>query len=178
MALFKSLRANILDKKTAARLKERCFLDYQQAKNYDETEVTEIARSKLANRARINIDMTFVDAANRTEAYEDERLKCLEARESDSHLQEPQYDGPYKIVKTGENNIFTYIPDEYSKEIFKIGCSYQRDKISKEKAMLIGNSVLQNICADLDVNYHIPAFRFLDESPNEQLLNEKDENNL
>lgn len=178
MALFKSLRANILDKKTAVRLKERCLLDYQEATNYDETGVTEITRSKLANRARINIDMTFFDAAKRTEAYEDERLKCLEARKSDSHLQEPQYDGPYKIVKTGENNIFTYIPDEYSREIFKIGCSYQRGKISKERAMLIGNSVLQNICADLDVDYHIPAFRFLDESENEQLLNEKDENNL
>lgn len=177
MALFKSLQAGILDKKTAVRLKKRCLLDYQNAINYDETGVTENTRSKLANRARINIDMTFVDAAKRTEAYEDERLKCLKTRDSDSHLQEPQYDGPYKIVKTGENNIFTYIPDEYSIEIFKIGCSYQRDKMSKEKAMLIGNSVLQNICADLDVDYHIPAFRFLDDSKNEKLLNEKNDDN-
>ena len=81
-------------------------------------------------------------------------------------------------MKTGDNSIFTYIPDEYSKEIFKIGCSYQRDKMSKEKAVLIGNSVLQNICAELNVDYHIPAFRFLDEQQNAELLNEKGENNL
>ena len=178
MALFKSVRTGVLDKKTAARLKERCLLDYQKATNYEETGVAKITRSKLANRARINIDLTFVDAARRTEAYEDERLKCLEARESDNHLSEPQYDGPYKIVKTGENSIFTYIPEEYSKEIFKIGCSYQREKMSKEKVVLIGNSILQNICAELNVDYHIPAFRFLDEQKNEELLNEKGENNL
>jgi hypothetical protein len=178
MALFKSIRTGVLDKKTAARLQERCLSDYQDATNYEETGVAEITRSKLANRARINIDQTFVDAARRTEAYEDERLKCLKARESDSHLSEPRHDGPYKIVKTGDNNIFTYIPDEYSKEIFKIGCSYQRDKMSKEKAVLIGNSVLQNICAELNVDYHIPAFRFLDEQQNAELLNEKGENNL
>lgn len=178
MALFKSIRTGVLDKKTAARLQERCLSDYRDATNYEETGVAEITRSKLANRARINIDQTFVDAARRTEAYEDERLKCLKAHESDSHLSEPRHDGPYKIVKTGDNNIFTYIPDEYSKEIFKIGCSYQRDKMSKEKAVLIGNSVLQNICAELNVDYHIPAFRFLDEQKNIELLNEKGENNL
>jgi hypothetical protein len=50
--------------------------------------------------------------------------------------------------------------------------------MSKEKAVLIGNSVLQNICAELNVDYHIPAFRFLDEQQNAELLNEKGENNL
>jgi hypothetical protein len=50
--------------------------------------------------------------------------------------------------------------------------------MSKEKAVLIGNSVLQNICAELNVDYHIPALRFLDEQQNAELLNEKGENNL
>jgi len=133
MALFKSIRTGVLDKKTAARLQERCLSDYQDATNYEETGVAEITRSKLANRARINIDQTFVDAARRTEAYEDERLKCLKARESDSHLSEPRHDGPYKIVKTGDNSIFTYFRTNTLKKYLKSAALIRETRCRKRR---------------------------------------------
>ena len=175
MSIFNSQPKGILDANTATRLKNRCLSAYQDAVNYEETDVSESVRLRLANRARINIDMTFVDAAEKTEAYEDERLKLFENGQSDSHIKEPEHNNSYQIVKTGEKNIFTYIPDEYSKEVFKIGCSFQRSNISEAKAVLVGNSILQNICADLNVIYNIPVFRFLDQSPQEELLDENDE---
>ena len=111
MALFKSIRTGVLDKKTAARLQERCLSDYRDATNYEETGVTEITRPKLANRARINIDQTFVDDARRNEAYDDERLKYLKYSKTDSHLSEPTHDGPTNSTQTGDTSTFTDIPD-------------------------------------------------------------------
>ena len=71
--------------------------------------------------------------------------------------------------------MISYIPEDYSEEIFKLGCSFQKCTITADKAKSIAQNVIDKICFELDINKEIEVLDFLETDTEENIL-EKVEN--
>ena len=74
-------------------------------------------RLRLANRAKVNLEKTFLDGAELTEKYESLKEIRLARQDSIDDLIEPKLDEPYKLIETDNGTIISFIPEEYAKEI-------------------------------------------------------------
>ena len=66
------------------------------------------------------------------------------------------------MIATDNGVVISYIPEEYSEEIFKLGCSYQKCVITADKAAGIAQNVMNRICFELDINKEIDVLEFLE----------------
>jgi len=163
MAFFK----NIFQKKSVEELKENSRLDYEKATKSHEDKVSLGVRLRLARRAKVNIEKTFLEGAKLTEEYEALKEIRLGQNEPIDDLKEPKVAEPFKLIETDKGVVISFIPEEYSEEIFKLGCSYQKCLITADKALLIGQSIFDRICLELDINKEITVLDFLTDEDEE-----------
>ena len=142
-------------KKSIEELKEQSRSDYEKAiKNLHNRPALGF-RLRLANRAKVNIEKTFLEAAKLTDTYESLKEGYLSSDEPVEELEPPRLIDPYQLISTDNGVVVSYIPEEYSEEIFKLGCSYQNCMITADKAKGIAQNVLNKICFELDINKEI-----------------------
>ena len=148
-------------------------------------------RLRLANRAKINIEKTFLEAAKLTETYESLKEDYLRRDEPIEGLESPKLIDPYQLISTDNGVVVSYIPEDYSEEIFKLGCSFQKCIITADKAKSIAQNVLNKICFELEINKDIDVLEFLEKiamkimqkvdnkpTKSEEIINESNEKNL
>ena len=151
---------NILPKKSVEELKQKSRLDYVSATERNNRASLGF-RLRLANRAKVNLEKTFLDGAELTEKYESLKDIRLARQESIDDLIEPKLDGPYKLIETDNGTIISFIPEEYAKEAFDLGCSYQKCLLDEDKSTLIAQGIFEKICAELSINKEITVLDFL-----------------
>jgi len=157
-----SLLKKFFSKKSIEELKEQSRYDYEKAvKSLHDRPALGI-RLRLANRAKVNIEKTFLEAANLTDTYESLKEGYLSRNEPIQGLESPKLIDPYQMIATDNGVVISYIPEEYSEEIFKLGCSYQKCIITSDKAKGMAQNVMNRICVELDINKEIDVLEFLE----------------
>ena len=166
-----SLLKKFFAKKSIEELKEQSRFDYEKATRNSSSRSSLGFRLRLANRAKVNIEKTFLEAAKLTEAYESLKEDYLRRDEPIEGLESPKLIDPYQLISTDNGVVISYIPEDYSEEIFKLGCSYQKCMITADKAKGIAQSVLDRICIELDINKEIDVLEFLETDSEEKVDN-------
>ena len=121
-------------------------------------------RVRLAMRAKTNIEMTFVEAARKTEAFEEQKMAALLAGTGTSELVEPELTDPFKLIKSEKGTVVSYLPIELGQQIFDIAGAYQRASIDAEQAVNAGQAVMDKVCHTLALNDAINVLEFLIDS--------------
>tara|TARA_B100000214_G_scaffold298462_1_gene228442 strand:- start:30 stop:560 length:531 start_codon:yes stop_codon:yes gene_type:complete len=157
-----SLLKKFFSKKSIEELKEQSRFDYEKVvKNLGDGSPLGF-RLRLANRAKVNIEKTFLEAAKLTDTYESLKEDYLSRNKAIQELESPKLIDPYQMIATDNGVVISYIPEEYSEEIFKLGCSYQKCIITTDKAKGIAQNVMNRICLELDINKEIDVLEFLE----------------
>ena len=154
-------------KKSTEELKEQSRFDYEKATRSMGNKSSLGFRLRLANRAKVNIEKTFLEAVKLTEEYESLKERYLAENEPLESLEPPRLVDPYQLISTDNGVVVSFIPDEYAEEIFKLGCSYQNCSIASDKAIGIAQSILNKICFELEINKEIDVLEFLGIEDNE-----------
>jgi hypothetical protein len=151
---------NFLPKKSVEELKKRSRLDYESAtKRNNKTSLG--FRLRLANRAKVNLEKTFLDGAKLTEEYENVKEVRLAQQEAIEDLIEPKLAEPYELIETDSGTVISFIPQEYAEEVFELGCSYQKCLLDEDKSKLVAQSIFEKICLELGINKEISVLDFL-----------------
>ena len=172
-----SLLKKFFAKKSIEELKEQSRCDYEKAVKNLHNRPALGFRLRIANRARVNIEKTFLEAAKLTDTYETLKESYLDRDEPIEELKPPKLIDPYQLISTDNGVVISYIPEDYSEEIFKLGCSYQKCMITADKAKSIAQNVLNRICLELDINKEIDVLEFLEACTGENIC-EKVDNKL
>ena len=100
-------------------------------------------RIRMGLLARAHLDKTFVSGAEETANWQ----KMAElARMKDKEPPDPPEPSEYQKIKSGDNEIFVYLPEEYSFEAFNLGVRYQRTEITAQQAIDAMQGMANQIC--------------------------------
>lgn len=128
------------------------------------TEDTREARSmkmRMGLLCRAHVDKTFVAGAEMTAAWQDKAAVVLANREPIP--EEPQAPRFHKI-KSGESEVYIYMPDEFVNDIFSLGAKYQRTQITAQQAIDAVQNIVNQLCRyELGLEEPFQALTFLRE---------------
>ena len=174
MALFKKF----FSKKSVEELKEQSRLDYEKATKSMGNKSSLGFRLRLANRAKVNIEKTFLEAAKLTEEYNLLKERYLAEDELLESPEPPRLIDPYQLISTDKGVVVSFVPEEYAEEIFKLGCSYQNCSIASDKAISIAQSILDKICFELGINKEMDVLAFLTAEDDDETKSEDTERKM
>ena len=157
MPIFK----NFFSKMSVEELKEQSRLDYEKTTKSMGNKSSLGFRLRLANRAKVNIEKTFLEAVKLTEEYNLLKERYLAEDELLESPEPPRLIDPYQLISTDKGVVVSFVPQEYAEEVFKLGCSYQNCSIASDKAVSIAQSILNKICFELGINKEIDVLEFL-----------------
>ncbi|PIT74851.1 hypothetical protein [Limnohabitans sp. G3-2] len=99
-------------------------------------------RLRMGLICRAHLDKTFVDGAEQTAAWEERaRLALLEG----SPLPEAPKPSKFQKIRSGDHDIYAYLPEEFVVEAFALGSRYQKTEISAPKAIEAMQALAQQI---------------------------------
>lgn len=99
-------------------------------------------RLRMGLICRAHLDKTFVDGAEQTAAWEERaRAALMEG------LPLPEAPKPSKFqkIRSGDHDIYAYLPEEFVTEAFALGSRYQKTEISAPKAIEAMQALAQQI---------------------------------
>lgn len=99
-------------------------------------------RLRMGLICRAHLDKTFVDGAEQTAAWEERaRVALLEG------LPLPEAPKPSKFqkIRSGETDIYAYLPEEFVVQAFALGSRYQKTELSAPKAIEAMQALAQQI---------------------------------
>lgn len=99
------------------------------------TEDTREARSmkmRMGLLCRAHVDKTFVAGAEQTATWQERAAVAL--ANGDPLPDEPSA-SRFQKVKSGETEVYVYLPDEFARDIFALGSKYQRVQITAQQAI-------------------------------------------
>ena len=128
------------------------------------TEDTREARSmkmRMGLLCRAHVDKTFVAGAELTAAWQDKAAVALANREPIP--EEPQAPR-FQKIKSGETEVYVYMPDEFVNDIFSLGAKYQRTQITATQAIDAVQNIVNQLCRyELGLEEPFQALTFLRE---------------
>ena len=128
------------------------------------TEDTREARSmkmRMGLLCRAHVDKTFVAGAELTAAWQDKAALALANREP---LPEEPQAPRFQKIKSGETEVYIYMPDEFVNDIFSLGAKYQRTQITAQQAIDAVQNIVNQLCRyELGLEEPFQALTFLRE---------------
>lgn len=151
MGLFKGM------KQSKERQKAKAF--YESAANLPaDSRETRKLRSVLGNRTSAFIDMTFIDGAQRTEAY----AEALAAAKARGGAEPDKPSAPcYREVKTVGGAVWVYLPQSYCDQFFALGSKYQQSVITPAAVLEITETLSKEIAEALLLDHPLTPLQFL-----------------
>lgn len=140
--------------------KEAAKKEYETAlaKSNDQSRVAKQLCLRMALRCRTNIDLLFVQAAQKTELYEAEYIAALAANKSPP---DPPVANCYQLAKIADGYIYTYLPPKHAEAVFRIATAYQTEKISRHVAIEKTQVVADAVWEELGVIQKFQVLQFL-----------------
>lgn len=143
------------EKKTAKNLFEKIKA------SKDHNTLVRKAKIRAALLARNHIDMTFVDGSKQTELYQ--AKAALAASSGGDRPEEPKVN-EYQKIKSGNNEIWVYLPEELINDVFRAGVRYQRMELAAADAIAVVQNVLDRLVQNIfELDYELTALAFLRE---------------
>jgi hypothetical protein len=126
------------------------------------TEDTREARSmkmRMGLLCRAHVDKTFVAGAELTAAWQEKAGIAL--ANSEPIPDEPQ-PSRFQKIKSGESEIYVYLPEELAQDIFLIGAKYQRMQMTAQQAIDAVQGIVNQLCRyELGLEEPFQALTFL-----------------
>ena len=116
------------------------------------------ARIRMGLLCRAHLDKTFIDGAQRTALY----LEMMaQATVNNTEKPEKPEFSLYQQVKSGDKEIWVYLPEEYALETFNVGASYQKTEVDAKAAINRVQQIADQICLyelKLDTPFEVLQF--------------------
>lgn len=116
-------------------------------------------KMRLGLLCRAHVDKTFVAGAELTAAWQDRAALALANREP---IPEQPQGSRFQKIKSGETEVYAYLPDEFVNDIFALGAKYQRTQISAQQAIDSVQNIVNQLCRyELGLQEPFQALTFL-----------------
>ena len=166
LSVFKNKRS-----KTAKEEAKKMYV--KAAMLSDTTREERMFKLRVGLRCRGHIDKAFIEGAKKTERHQQ---LCLQALAKGLDTPTPPTVSIFQTAKTLNDQIYTYIPADFSNELFALGSLYQTVEIDAAKAIILAQEVSARVSLDLGLDEPLVALQFLrDEIMAEIELPEDDE---
>lgn len=100
-------------------------------------------RIRLGLLCRAHLDKSFVTGAEQTASWQELASKAIANGKDKPPPPEPSV---FQKIKSGDKEIYVYLPEEYSHEAFMLGARYQRAEIQADKAIETMQGLANQIC--------------------------------
>ncbi len=148
-------------KQKTSKAQEKAKSDYIRACSITSDSRTDRAfKARIANRCRNHFDLTFVEAAKKTLNYQS---KVQRATIEGKNPPSPPKAQLFQKTKSINGLIYTYLPIEYTEEIFRLGCMYQDMRIDGYTALEMAQNLADRISLDIGIEEPFRALEFLRE---------------
>jgi hypothetical protein len=89
-------------------------------------------RVRMGMLCRAHLDKTFIAGAEQTATWQEVAALATASGEPVPELPTPS---KFQKIKSGESEVFVYLPEEYVTEAFILGSKYQKTEVSAPKAI-------------------------------------------
>ena len=100
-------------------------------------------RIRMGLLCRAHLDKSFVSGAEQMASWQELSAMAVANGKDKPPMPEPSV---FQKVKAGENEIYVYLPEEYSHEAFNLGGRYQRAEIPALQAIETMQGLANQIC--------------------------------
>jgi len=133
------------------------------------------ARMRLGLLCRAHLDKTFIAGAEQTAEWQE--LAMMAIAQGKAQPETPMA-SCYQKIKSGENEIYVYLPEEYVQEVFVLGSKYQRTEISATQVIDAVQALANQISYyELKLEEPFQALRFLRDELESQQEDSADDQN-
>lgn len=116
-------------------------------------------RLRMGMLCRAHLDKTFIDGAERMADWQELAALAIASGTDRPELPQPTM---YQKVRSGENEVYAYLPEEYTDVAFSLGGRYQRTEISAQQAIDAMQGLADQLCYyDLSLEEPFTALQFL-----------------
>jgi len=159
---------NFFRKNTVEDLQEQARVNFKKAQGDSSTSPESAAmRLRMSALCKAHIDKTFIDGAELASKWQEAcELSLAQLKDKPS----PPSLKMFQLVKMAhsENKIWTWIPEEYTLEIFSLGVKYQTMSITAQQAIVQTQLIAEKICKNhLGLNSAFDALEFLRDQESE-----------
>ena len=127
----------------------------------DDSREARSMKMRMGLLCRAHVDKTFISGAELTAAWQDKAAVALANREP---LPEEPQAQRFQKIKTGETEVYVYLPDEFVNDIFALGAKYQRTQIAAPQAIGAVQNIVNQLCRyELGLQEPFQALSFLRE---------------
>jgi hypothetical protein len=117
------------------------------------------ARMRMGLLCCAYLDKTFIAGAEQTASWQDATMMALSQGKTPP---EPPEATTYQKIKSGEAEVYVYLPIDYSQEAFLLGAKYQKTEISAEKAIELMQALANQVSYyELKLDEPFQVLRFL-----------------
>ena len=109
-------------------------------------------RRRIGFRSRTHLDKVFVEGATKIGRYQE---VCVHA---EAAFPKPSM---FQTAKGPQGVMYTFVPLEFSEEVFKLGGQYQTMEIDAFRAIELNQDVANRVSFDLDLEKPIVSLQFL-----------------
>ena len=127
-------------------------------------------RMRMGLLCRAHLDKSFVTGAEQTSSWQE--LASVAIAKGNEKPPEPE-PSVFQKIKAGENEVYVYLPEEYSHEAYFLGGRYQRAEIPALKAIETMQGLANQLCYyELKLAEPFQVLQFLrdelDQSPDDE----------
>ena len=141
-------------------LKKRAKEAYEKvvASSADTFEANRLRRG-MAMLCCAQLDKTFISGAERTADWQ--QMAALAVAKEQEPPPMPKADN-YQKIRSGQTDIWSYLPQEYADSAFLMGAKYQRTELTEEQAIAAMQQVADHICmSEIGLGFEIVVMKFL-----------------
>ena len=148
------------------RVKADAKADYLKCSSLDQSDrLHRVFSSRIAQRARLNLDKIFVQGAKAEEARQ---LKLAEAIKAGADLP-PRVDHEgFNQLQGVSGSVVSWVPEELANKMFNLGADYQITEVSAHEALQQADKVSESVIEDLQTNQNIQLLNLLREDNEEE----------
>ena len=139
----------------------------KRAKQAYEKVVESSADTFEANRMRrgmamlccAQLDKTFISGAERTADWQ--QMAAFAVAKNEEPPPMPKADC-YQKIRSGQNDMWSYLPPEYADSAFMFGAKYQRTELTLEQSITAMQQLADNLClSEIGLGFEIVVMKFL-----------------
>ncbi len=157
------------------KLKANAQSDFLRCKNLDSSDrYNRMFVSRIAMRAKGNLDKIFVQGARAEEKRQQDLAKAL--KEGKKGLpQREKHDG-YNSLKGTTGVVLSWVPDEYANTMFNLGADYQIQEKSARQCITAADQLAEKLMVELQTLQKIELLNLLRLAITTDDTNEETEN--
>ncbi|MEY3611267.1 MAG: hypothetical protein RJB14_989 [Pseudomonadota bacterium] len=158
---------NLFNRNNPADEMKRAVAAYEKVTSIEsDSREARSLRMRMGMLCRAHLDKTFVAGAEQTAAWQDQVSLALKAGKPMPEMPTPS---KFQKIRTGDSDVYAYLPEDYVVEAFGLGVRYQKAELSAQKAIEAMQALANQISRyDLRLDEPFQALTFLREELAEQ----------